>query len=335
MKGVVIIYTFYVDVFFVQNFLMDAIVLFFTAEFRKCGCLKVWLKILLSSFAGSILSVLLLLFGKSYLLFVIVSYVMIFPFMVWGSFGWNRIGYFCGNCVLSIFGAIFLGGVIEYMEEMFRFQRLYILTAGLAAVIAGAALRIFCQNLQRQKNLYSVQLKQNGKTVSCMALYDSGNFLREPYQKRPVQIVSAEVLETLLEGEEKMPLWIPYHSLGNQNGLLEIYTIDAICIQKGSRALEIAPAVAGCARKGLTGNQTYQVILNQNIWETERKFYGNKNPKHLEKSAADTKDRPKAGGSVLHRRGRRTAAAIGSRRGKSMSDGIDGACVPGGAGKTD
>ncbi len=301
-EEVVIIYAFYVDVFFLQNLMMDAIVLSLTAEFRKCGSLKVWFRILSASAAGSFLSVLLLLFGKNYVLFQLLSYVFLLPFMVWISFGWKGAGYFGTNCVISIIFAAFLGGVIEGVEQTFRMQRFGILTCIFAATAASIAMRVFYQSLRRQKNIYSVELRNKGKTVSCTALYDSGNFLKEPFQKRPVQIVSAGILEKLLEGEEQQPQWIPYHSLGNRNGILEIHKIDAMCIRIGSKKIEIAPVLAGKAENGLVENKAYQVILNQNIWETERENYGDRNPKCMEKSASFTEDKSERRRSIIHRR---------------------------------
>ncbi len=108
--------------------------------------------------------------------------------------------------------------------------------------IVFTAERIICS--VSKKKIHSIKIFKHGKTVSAVALYDSGNLLTEPRSGKNVILVSRKALapfdtEKLLLTEN--PLIIPYKSFGHE-GVILGFSADKVTIDNRK---EINDAVIG------------------------------------------------------------------------------------------
>lgn len=91
------------------------------------------------------------------------------------------------------------------------------------AVIAALVLSVVTWYLGRRKQfgnqLFPVTLVHRGHAMETMGYWDSGNQLRDPYNHRPVCILSKKVAAKILNPKKDRVHFIPYCSLGQKEGL--------------------------------------------------------------------------------------------------------------------
>ena len=101
--------------------------------------------------------------------------------------------------------------------------------------------------------------------------WDSGNQLRDPYNHRPVCILSKKVAAKILNPKKDRVHFIPYCSLGQKEGLLPVTEITCIKIQNGRHEVEIRPATVGIANEGLLEGKEYDMILHASMLECQER----------------------------------------------------------------
>lgn len=259
----ILIYAFYLDVFFLHCLFMNASILILTFQLMKIPIRKNVFKISFGLLGGVAGSVMILLIAKSYRLYIAGTYVFAIPFMLWFSAKMRSLREYVRTVLVSYGVALLLGGISAWLGDTFLQDES---RAGLLifAVLLGEFLiRNIYQVLQMKKYLYQVELENGNYSFTGMALYDSGNRLREPYGNHPVHIVSEQVLEGLhVQGE---PLLVPFQSLGNERGMLEVYQIERMKIKKEKDVQVMEGIYLGKAEEQLFSKKSYQIILNAAI----------------------------------------------------------------------
>jgi stage II sporulation protein GA (sporulation sigma-E factor processing peptidase) len=118
--------------------------------------------------------------------------------------------------------------------------------------------------------LVPVQLKHQGKTMTLMALRDTGNMLRDPVSGKPVLVVSPDVAQDLLgltHEQLRKPIesigalpglrLIPYKTIGQHGAMMLGMRLQEVRIglRKGNGLVAFAPERIGSggAYKALTG----------------------------------------------------------------------------------
>lgn len=97
----------------------------------------------------------------------------------------------------------------------------------------GRCLYVFREK-RKNRNIYRFEfiLSHCGKAVKGRAFYDSGNHLYEPVSGWPVILVKEKVLKSLCIEKDKMRV-IPYKAVGNTAGLLSAYPMEKLIVQSG------------------------------------------------------------------------------------------------------
>ena len=143
------------------------------------------------------------------------------------------------------------------------------------AVIAALVLSVVTWYLGRRKQfgnqLFPVTLVHRGHAMETMGYWDSGNQLRDPYNHRPVCILSKKVAAKILNPKKDRVHFIPYCSLGQKEGLLPVTEITCIKIQNGRHEVEIRPATVGIANEGLLEGKEYDMILHASMLECQER----------------------------------------------------------------
>lgn len=157
-----------------------------------------------------------------------------------------------------------LNGLLYYLEQAKGFRSQWLLFIGTLCMAVLAGMEFFLRK-KRQKEERSCQVKlQLGSAGVCLkALHDTGNSLRDPVTGKPVSIVCAETLQSLLEasGEEKKPVLIPYHTISD-HGLLAAYTLDYMELLLPGRTIRVEkPLIAKMPLK----SGDYPMILHKDL----------------------------------------------------------------------
>jgi len=258
---VMTIYEVYVDVYFVENMLLDMLVLLSVS--LLIGKRPVIWRLLLSSALGGAGAVLILWlrfsYGAAYILsvFVLDSIMCLLLFAAVRQIP-VQIIYFHG---LS-FVYTKIGSCLEALGVT-RFVRFA------ASVLLVAAVLLVCGYKKRleKRRLYAVRIVESGKAFEFKALFDTGNSLVDPYTGKPVSIVEEtdDIRSWIRDKPQKYRL-IPFRSLGKENGLLEGTEVDEliICGKDGPKTKR--GAVIALYKGKLSGDGSFQMILNQGLF---------------------------------------------------------------------
>lgn len=209
----------YIDLFFIFNYLMDFAILLSTSTLIKRNTsLK---RIILSSLLGAVSSLLILL-PISRILIQIIFIILISII----AFGYKNIRYTIKNIFYIYVLSLFLGGLI-YLFNI-KVSSSPILTYAIILIISCEALVLYVKEMKRVKenynNYYKVDIyfKDNDK-LSLVGFLDTGNNLHDPYQKRPIIIVSSKYTK---EGNY---LLVPYYTINNK-GMLKCLKPEKVYI---------------------------------------------------------------------------------------------------------
>lgn len=260
LMEVIVIYEVYIDVYFVENVLLDMLVLLSVAFlFGKKPAL---LRLFLASVLGGAGAVLILWMGFGYGFAYILSVLVLDMAMCLILFSNVRqilvqVIYFHGIC----FAYTKIGSCMAALGVT-RFERF-----AASALLASSVLLIcgYKKSLEK-KRLYNVRIVENGKELDFKALFDTGNSLTDPYTGKPVSIVeeNADILSWLHDRPHKYRV-IPFRSIGRESGLLEGTEVDELIICRENGLKVEKEAIIALYRGRLSGDGSYQVILNQGL----------------------------------------------------------------------
>ena len=117
----------------------------------------------------------------------------------------------------------------------------------------------------QKSDLYTVTMEKNGKKITLKALYDSGNRLVVPEIGKGVSLVYYPKIESLFDWEKvEGAVFIPYRSVGNENGSLLAIPVDRLIISE--KNMEIKHHYVGIVYQPLCENRCYDMILHSDVW---------------------------------------------------------------------
>lgn len=258
---VIAIYEVYVDVYFVENVLLDMLVLLSVAFLiRKRPVLWRFFAASVLGGAGAVLilwsglgygmvyvlAVLVLDMAMCLLLFADISQIFVQVIYFHGlGFVYTKIG----SCMAAL-------GIGQY--ERIAASALFVS----AVFFVGA----YKKKLEKQR-LYTVHIVEGGKQLDFQALFDTGNSLTDPYTGKPVSIVeeNEDILCWLHAKPQKYRI-IPFRSIGKKNGILEGTEVEEliICSREGQKIEK--DAVIAVYKGSLSGDGSFQMILNQGLF---------------------------------------------------------------------
>lgn len=257
-------YEFYLDVFWVTNFVMD----FFALAAARClkkghGPLY---RLALASAFGSTGSALLFLMLRHYVLYQVLIYLLINPLMIFIGWRIGSVREFFKDYLLVYLVMWLLGGIMNWGGNTITGSRYFWLWALLGCGICMIVLHLL--DARREENLIcDILLQTPEQNLSLKGFVDTGNLLMDPLVNQPVHIIREDVLESELKKEELSIRYIPYHSLGQEQGLLPVVTLKGMYISKAGNKKAEAPKyvekpVFGMTKEKLFQNRDYQVIVN-------------------------------------------------------------------------
>lgn len=263
----------YGDIYFIINFSMDFLVLYICGKIRQQK-LKV-IPMIFSAAVGSIYALTALFISNGNLIEWLIL-LCVAALMCYIAFDLKSIGSL--TVTLSLFIAVnFLlsGGITALYSMLNRVKSRSVLDPKdmlpnisekippilLLLLALGSGLFSFIWSLCMKKNITqaeaSVHIEQNGHTIDCRGLCDSGNLLCEPISGRPVLVIKRELfsalagerlikmiavgkLDKLSDKEQRQIRYIPMQSVGG-DGILIGLVPDKVTVNGEERDVCIAP----------------------------------------------------------------------------------------------
>ncbi len=148
------------------------------------------------------------------------------------------------------------------------------------------------KNIWQQMLRLPVVISFGGRPRAVKAMVDTGNSLRDPLSQRPVIVVEYSALQGILPPEitraynsqggldlENLAVslaaspWaarlrlIPFHSLGQDRGMLLALRPDEVVIVTGERMIKIKEVLIGLYRERLSPEGSYRALLHPDLLE--------------------------------------------------------------------
>ena len=293
----VICMTIYIDVVFLENLVMNSIILIASGIILKKK-LK-WIRILLASSLGAIYTIIgyisVLQIYSNLVLKVILSILIIYI-----AFNPQTVKQLWKDLLIFYLTSFVFGGVAFALIYVVKPQdilmknglflgtyplKTVLLAAIVAFIIIIAAFAIVKTKFSKKDMFCDVEVELNNKKIKTRAMIDTGNLLKEPITNTPVivlehtllyECVPKEILdnlESILGGElVKIPeeirneyisrlKLIPFASLGKQNGMLVGIKADSLKIVQDEQEKESKNVIVGIYNKSLTKRGEYRALI--------------------------------------------------------------------------
>ena len=260
----------YMDLFFLLNFWMNALVLFLlrmiTKTYRTLWCLVAALFGAIGSCivtAWYIMSEEEAIFLPALFIMVIIINLMAFgkKSLIWHSF-------------LYIAAGMLLAGIWYFLAP-------FCLSCELAIGMVSCTAVFFCILLERQCRIRWKEEHMKAKTILefgerrlfATALMDTGNRLYDPFYHKPVILVDGKMMKELISDckcrrPEKIQ-YIPFQSVGKEHGLLEGIMFDKVSIHWENKTWQFADVIAASTTENLYRGKDYQVIFHCGLLQEE------------------------------------------------------------------
>lgn len=293
--------TVYIDVIFLENLVINYIILYATGIISKAKIKQS--RLVIASIIGALYSIIYYIINlklySSIIIKVILSIVIIYV-----AFNSKNIKTLSKQIVLFYLASFVFGGASIAIIYMVNSQNItiqngvlvgrYTIQTVLIGIIIAYITIIIAYNIIRRKIskkdlICKIKVKLNDKEISTDAMIDTGNLLREPITNTPVivmehtlfyDIIPKDILnnlEKILSGDlseiseelqtEYLPKLkaIPFSSLGKQNGMLLGIKADEVIVGLESEDKVLNNIIIGIYNKSLTKRGEYRALLGMEI----------------------------------------------------------------------
>ncbi len=289
----------YVDIVLIENLIMNYIILFTTGLILK-QCIK-HIRLILASLIGAIYSIITYIYKlpiySSIILKILLSIIIIYT-----AYNPQNIKNMWKCTLIFYLTSFSFGGIAFSLIYIVKPQNIFIGNNGkllgtytIKIAIIGALIGFFVirtsfkivkSKITKEDMFCNLEIKVNGKILRTVAMTDTGNLLREPITNTPVIIVEHSILYDCLPKEILNNLdnilvgnfenisetvkdeyiaklkFIPFSSLGKQNGMLIGIRSEYVKIIKEEKEIKKENIIIGIYNKSLTKKGEYQALTS-------------------------------------------------------------------------
>ena len=293
--------TIYLDIIFLENFILNFIILYAVSLVikEKAGCIKLMIASLIGA-SYVIIYYLINFQSKWNLIFkIILSVVMVYISFMPKSFKEfiKQITFF--YLVSFVFGGASLGVIYMVNAGKISIRNGIIVgnytlkTIFIGVILAFTIITVafkFVKNRISKKDLFcNIKIIINQSKINVKAVIDTGNFLKEPITNIPVIVVEKDILknfvpkeileniENILGGDlknipenikneylSKLKV-IPFSSLGKQNGMLLGIKADGVVVEIDNEEKYVEKVILGIYTKKLSKKDEYNALLGIDV----------------------------------------------------------------------
>ncbi len=268
----------YLDVFFLTNFFMDYIVLFLVNKLCRFAATK--LRMLFSATLGAIWSVFEIMVPKQiHWLAIICTYVLISLLMI-KICAWKCKLSQLLKGVVTLYGVTcMLAGVMHMIYYNtyagYLINQVIMKDSDLLVFVMislGLLYLIYIQIIRLKtygKKMCRVRIEICRQNIELMGMIDTGNVLMDPFVGKPVCVADKTCFDKVLGEIEDLQDCkyhiIPFSSLGCENGLLEVVTVDNMYIYHKENAIKVEGALIGLAPSRVSTDDEYEMLINARV----------------------------------------------------------------------
>ena len=293
--------TIYLDVVFIENIIMNYIILYGTAIIAKV--IPKHIRLVLASTVGAMYAIVaymsILKIYSTIILKIILSIIIVFI-----AYNPQNIKKMLKQLLLFYLTSFVFGGVafcliyVVKPQDIIMHNGVFVGTYPLKIAFFGAFLgfiviilsfKIIKTKLSKKTLLCNVKININQKQVETVAMIDTGNLLKDPISNMPVIVVEQSLLYEILPREilnnlgnilggdlknipedikekyiSKLKV-IPFSSLGKQNGMLLGIKADEIDIESEDENITKDNVIVGIYDKSLTKHGEYRALVGMNL----------------------------------------------------------------------
>ena len=294
----------YLDVLFMENIVMNFLILMLTAKFSKTRTTS--LRLFLGSLVGALYVVILVLCPGMKVYYTTFAKIILSCLIVAVTFSLDKITTFLKTLATFYFSTFIFGGAafaFLYFNQSGGFVKngvVYVfsesgwLSLFLSIITVAIIVKVFWDLIQlrlvRDKLLVSLGIAFEDRISYMDALVDTGNSLRDPLTNTPVIIVEFKAISEILPIEIKAifeesnendlnivtrvvsgSIWysrfrlIPFTSIGKENGMLIGFKPDYIEVGENENKRGIENVIVGIYNRTLSKNEKYKALLSPEV----------------------------------------------------------------------
>lgn len=254
-------YELYIDVFFLENFMMDSLLLFLLNRLLKCG--RSAGKLTGGGALGSLLTCMIMILPLPGIWRVILCHMAVGPVMLSAGLRIRTVPQFIRAYALLYICSIFFGGILELFRPYMRAAGVFYGAAVLAYFVFLKFWKLLAYLHGCREKILSVSLYTEHGQVELRAILDTGNMLRDFVTGDPVSVVGPGVVQKIpgiaeMQGNFRL---IPYQCVGG-NSLMRIFRVSRMCVHMDEDCWIERPLL-GIGETECSGrNGEYEMILN-------------------------------------------------------------------------
>lgn len=246
-----------------QNFLMDFVAVTGVNLFLKRR--RRYVRLAAAAAWSSVAGLILVLFVHNYLLYCLIAHFLLNTLMVFLCFGRCEKKEFLENWLVTYLVVLLLGGAMQWLRESSLLPQNYLMQAGAVTFGGYLTLLYLMQRKERGNHIFEVLLRKDDRCIRIKGYWDSGNQLRDPYTGQGVSILSYTKAKEFLKVERDRIRYVPYRSLGEEEGLLCVTNVDEIVLLNGKKKVSFPHMAIGIAEQGLLEGKEYDLILHTSV----------------------------------------------------------------------
>ena len=259
-------YELYIDVFFLENFMMDSLLLLAVNRILRCSC--AYGRIFAGAVLGSVLTCLAVAVPVPGVVRMILFHVVISSVMIRTGLRVRGGIQFAKAFLLLYLAAFAAGGILQMIRP-------YVRRAGLLYAAAVAFYFLFTRLwekipalFRRKEQICEVSVFAAGNRYELKALCDTGNVLKDPLTGDPVCVLDPGTAEHIfgLSGSPERFRYIPYRCVGGES-VMKIFRVEQMCISAGEEPWIQSPLL-GVGEAALSASGEYQMRLNPDIFQS-------------------------------------------------------------------
>ena len=257
-------YELYVDVLFLVNFLMDYILLLLVRKMLKCSATHG--RVCIGAAIGALLTCFIVIVPVPYVIKFLFSYLFINTFMLVTGLKIRKIKTLVKAVILLYIGTFLLGGILGYIRQYVRVGSLLLAAAIVGYYIILGMWNFLSRMRKMQDTICRVKLHYNGQVCEINGLLDTGNQLKDTVTGEPVSVLGREEAKKLLGTSIPEGIrYIPYHSIGKEQGMMALVRMERMCVQREEECWLEKPLIA-ISEEQISKTNEYQMILNPNLF---------------------------------------------------------------------
>jgi stage II sporulation protein GA (sporulation sigma-E factor processing peptidase) len=265
----------YLDVYFLQNLILDFIVLSFTN--KVCGYSAKFPRLLISATFGALWAVAVFTSaGNVRTILHICTYLPVACVMVWVISGTYRLKENIKGVVILYAVTFALSGILNMIAMYTSFGS--IVTAKVmsepqlviyifaAVLVVKSCIRAIVKLVRIDSYVALVEISTAGVTFRAKGLVDTGNHLCDPYSGKPVSIIDRRALpENIYIGRNEKMHYIPVNSVGSSNSVIQVFTAAECTVYLRNETFGLSNVLIGVSENNISTKGDYDMLVHPSL----------------------------------------------------------------------